>query len=307
MGTYRIIPMKLQRKVISVFFGLLISVLIVISLFFSTILLTSYADLEEQYVLKDLDQTVKKLNDEYSILSAMVSDWAPWDDTYNFVKGNDPKYIESNLQSSAFDNLNLNLIVITNNKGDIIFSGAYDLQNKTVVSEPDFFIGHLDLNHPLMNMSDPHHVTAGILILPEDPMILASQPIVHSDFSGQPQGVVIMGRYLNKVEISRLAMLTRPSLTFTRIDYQKVSQTFVSFIRNNSGSAPGIVQQLNINQIAGYALVKDIYGDDVLILQITEARDIYRQGVNTTVQVLLIIFFSGVFLGLVEVILLDRF
>jgi PAS domain S-box-containing protein len=307
LGTYCAILMKLQKKTLMVFVVLLISVLVVISIFFSTILLASYSALEVQYVEKDLDQAVNKLNDEYLTLSAIVSDWGPWDDTYNFVNGNDPEYIQSNLLVPGFDNLNLNLIVITNSKGEVVYSGAYDLVNKETVPVPAFVQGPLDLTHPLMNMSDPHYITAGILLLPENPMIVASQPIVRSDFSGQPQGVVIMGRYLDKAEISRLAELTRPSLAFTRTDDPALPPDLVLRTRENRGTAPGIIRQLNGNEIAGYALIQDIYGKDALVLQITEARDIYRQGLNTTMQVLLIIILSGVFLGLVVIILLDRF
>ena len=298
--------MKLQEKSLLVFVVLLISVLVVISIFFSTILLASYSALEEQYITKDLNQAVNKLNEEYSTLSALVSDWAPWDDTYNFVNGDEPEYIESNLLSPSFDNLNLNLIIMTNNKGEMVFSGAYDLKEKVMVPVPEVFSGHLDLKDPLMNMSDPHQITAGILMLPEDPMIVASQPIVRSDFSGQPQGVVIMGRYLDKAEIARLSTLTRPTLAFYRTGDPSLSPDLVSQIRENSGSAPGIIRQLNTDQVAGYALVRDIYGNDALVLQITEARDIYRRGTDTTIQVLLILLAGGLFLGLVIVILLDR-
>ena len=305
--TYRAILMNLQKKSLVVFVVLLIAFLLVISVFFSTILLASYSALEEQYIAKDLNQAVNKLNEEFSTMSAIVSDWAPWDDTYNFVNGNEPGYIASNLLTPGFDNLNMNLIVITNSRGEVVYSGAYDLQNKVMVTVPAFFSVRLDLKAPLMNMSDPHYITAGILMLPEGPMIVASQPVVRSDFSGQPQGVVIMGRYLNREEISRLAELTQPSLAFTRTDDPAVSFNLVSRIRDNSGSAPGIIEQLNRDEIAGYALIKDIYGNDALILQITEARDIYRRGTDTTVQVLIIILAGGLFLGLVIVILLDRF
>jgi PAS domain S-box-containing protein len=298
--------MKLQEKSLLVFIVLLISVLVVISIFFSTILMASYSALEEQYITKDLTQAVNKLDEEFSTLSAIVSDWAPWDDTYNFVNGNEPGYIESNLLTPGFDNLNLNLIIITNNNGEMVYSGAYDLQNKVMVPVPAFFSGKLDLTNPLMNMSDPNQITAGILMLPEDPMILASQPIVRSDFSGQPQGVVIMGRYLDKAEIARLSTLTRPTLAFYRTGDPSLSPDLVSQIRENSGSAPGIIRQLNTDQIAGYALIRDIYGNDALVLQITETRDIYRRGTDTTIQVLLILLAGGLFLGLVIVILLDR-
>ncbi len=299
--------MKLQKKTLLVFVILLISVLAVISIFFSTILLASYSALEEQYIEKDLDQAVSKLDDELFTMSSIASDWGPWDDTVDFVTGNDPEYLNSNLQPYGFDNLNLNLIVLTDTRGEILFSGAYDLGSKVMVPVPIVFSGQLGPDNPLMNMSDPHQVVTGILMLPDDPMLVVSQPIVYSNFSGPPQGVVIMGRYLNKAEISRLAELTRPSLTFTRTDDPALSPDLVVRIRENRGSAPGLVRQLNGNEIAGYALIPDIYGKDALVLQITEARDIYRQGLNTTMQVLLIIILSGVFLGLVVIILLDRF
>jgi len=298
--------MKLQKKSLLVFVVLLIAVLIVISVFFSTILLASYSALEEQYVAKDLNQAVNKLNDELFTMSSIASDWGPWDDTVDFVNGNDPNYLNSNLKPYGFDNLNLNLIVLTNTKGEVLFSGAYDLKNKVMVPVPAFFSGQLDPKNPLMNMSDPHQITTGIVMLPDDPMLVVSQPIVHSDFSGPSQGVVIMGRYLNKEEIARLAELTRPNLTFTRIDDPALSPNLVLRIRDNSGSAPGIIQQLNMDQVAGYALIRDIYGNDALVLQITETRDIYHQGINTTVQVILIILAGGLFLGLLVIFLLDR-
>jgi PAS domain S-box-containing protein len=239
-------------------------------------------------------------------MSSIASDWGPWDDTVDFVNGNDPEYINSNLQSFGFDNLHLNLIVMTNTKGELLFSGAYDLQNKVMVPLPAFFSGQLDPNNPLMNMSDSHHINAGILMLPDAPMLVVSHPIVQSDFSGSPHGVVIMGRYLNKEEIARLAELTQPTLTLTRTDDPVLSPDLVSHIRDNSGSAPGIIRQLNGDQVAGYALIKDIFGNEALVLQITEARSIYHRGIDTTVQVILIILSGGLFLGILVIFLLDR-
>jgi sensor domain CHASE-containing protein len=122
--------MKLQKKSLLVFVILLIAVLIGISIFFSTVLLASYSALEEQYIAKDLNQAVNKLDDELFSMSSVISDWGPWDDTVEFVNGRDPNYLKSNLQPYAFDNLNLNLIVITGTKGEVIFSGAYDLKTR---------------------------------------------------------------------------------------------------------------------------------------------------------------------------------
>jgi PAS domain S-box-containing protein len=299
--------MKLQEKVLIFFVSLIIAVLVVTSLFFSTIILANYNTLEDKYTEQDLIQAVNKLNEEYTTLSAIISDWGPWDDTYDFIMGTKPDYIRSNLQPTSYDNLNMNLIVVANASGHIVYAGAFDLGNRTVVQVPAFFSKTLDPASPLMNMSDPHASTAGILMLAENPMIIASIPITRSDFSGPPQGVVIMGKYLDKPEIGRLATLTRASLEFTTVGDAALSPDLIPQIRSAQSSAPGLIVRQSEDQITGATLIADIYGNDALVMKITEPREIYRQGKNTTMQVLFLILFIGICVGLLGIFLLDRF
>ncbi|MDD1686014.1 MAG: PAS domain S-box protein [Methanoregula sp.] len=285
---------------------MLIAVFFTAGIFYSTIILASYTSLEEQYIRQDLDQAVNKYQDEIGSLSLTASDWGPWDETVYFVNGNAPDYISSNLHSFGYENLDLNLIVITNTRGEILYSGAYDIQKHSMVPVPSFFSGTLDPRNPLMNMSDPHYVTTGILMLPEDPMLVVSQPIVYSNFSGRPQGVVIMGRYISQVETSRLTKLTRLTLTFKRIEDRSVSPDIISRLRQYSGTSPGIIIPLNNDEVAGYSLIRDIYGNDALILEITEPRDIYHQGITTTLQFILLILAACLVLGLGIIFLMDH-
>ena len=57
-------------------------------------------------------------------------------------------------------------------------------------------------------MSNPRGESEGILMLSGTPVLVASRPVVHADFSGNPQGVVIMGRYLDQNEMNRLSRAT---------------------------------------------------------------------------------------------------
>ena len=175
-----------------------------------------------------------------------------------------------------------------------------------MVPVPVSFSTRLDPTDPLMNMSDILKETKGILMLPENPLLVVSQPIIYSDDSGPAQGVLIMGRYLTNEEISRLRNLTRPSLTFKPVDDPSLSPDLVSLIGKKNSHVPTYIKALNSEQVAGYALIHDIYGNNSLILQITETRDIYHEGLNTTRQVILIILAGSFFLGLVIIILLNR-
>ena len=300
--------MKLQEKTSLVLVVLLILAIAVISAFITVISLSSYSALEQEYIIQDIDQAVNKIHEESTTLSSLVSDWAPWDDTYNFINGDKPEFIKNNLlpETAAYKNLRLDLIIITNSQGDFAYAGAYDSKNDTMVPVPESITQHLTSESPLMNMTDPHGATAGVLMLGESPMIVASRPVVHTDFSGTPRGVVVMGRYLDDDEVAHLATLTHPSLQFILVQDPLVSPSLLSDLMENDRKNPEVVRISDRNTIGGYALIRDIYGNDALVLQITQPRDIYQQGVDTTFHFILI--FLAVFLvfGVVTMLILDR-
>ncbi|MFA6225245.1 MAG: CHASE4 domain-containing protein [Methanoregula sp.] len=136
--------MKLQQKAALIFIALLIILMTLVSVFSSIVILSSYTDLEQQYTVKDLQQAVTRIDDETTTLSTIVSDWGPWDDTYNFVKGTKPDFIQVNLPPDTFDNLRLNVGIITYRNGDIVYSGAYNFSSKTMVPVPDDLVAQLD-------------------------------------------------------------------------------------------------------------------------------------------------------------------
>jgi PAS domain S-box-containing protein len=300
--------MKLQEKTSLVLVILLVLVIVVISAFITIISLSSYSALEQEYVSRDINQAVNKINDESATLSSLVSDWAPWDDTYDFINGDKPDYIKNNLlpETAVYKNLRLNLIVMTNNQGDIVYAGSYDSQNNTMVPLPESVRQQITLQSPLLNMTNPYGSTAGLLMLPESPMIVASRPIVHTDYSGSPRGVVIMGRYLDTVEVAHLATLTHSSLQFTRVDDPLIISSLLPAFQTSDNKYSDIIRTLGPHTIAGYSLLKDIYGNDALVLQITEPRDIYQQGINTTYQFILILLAVCLGFGLVIMVILDR-
>lgn len=55
-----------------------------------------------------------------------VRDWAQWDDTYAFVKTRDPAYVESNLTPAILADLEMDLMVILNTEGEVVWGRASD-------------------------------------------------------------------------------------------------------------------------------------------------------------------------------------
>lgn len=175
-----------------------------------------------------------------------------------------------------------------------------------MVPVSESFKQQITLQSPLLNMSDPHGVTAGVLMLGENPMIVASRPIVHTDFSGIPSGVVIMGRYLDPAEVSYLASLTQPSLQFVRVKDPTLPPTLLSELEARGTDDTPVILTSGRTNVSGYALIKDIYGNDALVLQITQPRDIYQQGISTTIEYILIILAICLAFGVAIILIIDQ-
>jgi len=298
--------MKLQQKTALIFTGFLIVLMIVVSVFSSLVILSSYSDLEQQYTKKDLGQAVTRIEDETRTLSAIVSDWGPWDDSYNFVRGTKPGFIQANLAPETFNNIRVNVIVFAHRNGTLVYAGAYNFSSGRIVPLPEDLVIHLTPESPLLDVSDPRNDKRGIILLSDHPMIIASRPIVRTNFSGEPVGVVIMGRYLDDTEVGRLAGLTRPSLRLSLLNDSALPDPLMQELRDKKTLDGGIVRPLDRDIIAGYAILRDIYGNDALVLSISDPRSIYQQGLTTTMRFIGIILFTGLVFGLAVMVLLDR-
>jgi|GEM_PF-7129853 len=86
-----------------------------------------------------------------------------------------------------------------------------------------------------MDVTDARHSTTGIIVTPTYPMIIASRPLTHTDFSGTPVGFVIMGRYLDAGEIARLSELTQPTLSVTRSDDPAIPGEILPLLKSLEG------------------------------------------------------------------------
>lgn len=195
--------MTLQKKVlltIGVTIVCLIVILFVISQIF---ILSSFSELEEQNTHQNVERVMIALSDEVSAMDVTCNDWAAWDDTYAFIEDRNEEYIESNLVDGTFTDLGLNFMLFINTSGQIVFGKAMDLQNEEEIPVPQSFLEHLSPNAPIINPPDVESSITGIVLLPapEDPMLIASRPIITSEDEGPIRGTLIMGRYLDTAEI----------------------------------------------------------------------------------------------------------
>ena len=269
-----------------------------------TFLLGNFANLEKHMVLQNVDRVQLALSSDIDQLNSTVSDWAPWDDTYRFMMDRNRNYINRNLDVETLSNLRLNLVLFIDPSGQLVFAKAVDFQSKSELPIPLNLLNNLFSKGNLVchNESDKFK---GIVLLPEGPLLISSQPILTSTSKGPVRGTLIMGRYLDS-ELKHLSELTQLPLNSSRVNGVNMSSDFAVAQSVLSKERPVLIKPLSENSIAGYTLEQDVYGDPALILRADMPRDIYRQGQTTSYYHFLFILLNGLIFAAVILLLLDR-
>jgi sensor domain CHASE-containing protein len=87
-----------------------------------------FARLEIREVEAQVHRVQNELNATLANLETTAADWAPWDDTYQFVQDADPAYVKNNLVDSTFTNLRLNFMFFFNSRGELVYGRCFDLE-----------------------------------------------------------------------------------------------------------------------------------------------------------------------------------
>jgi PAS domain S-box-containing protein len=270
------------------------------------VLLRSYGELEEQDTRQNLERAVSALTDDLDSLGRAASDYSAWDQTYAFIHGGNPNFVKSEFPVETFLRLRLSLAVLLDNSGKTIFEQAADLHRGVLTPIPLGLKQSFSLDSLLTHHSRANSKIEGILLLPADTLLVTSQPIITSRGGGPVAGTVLMARTLDAEEVERLGKVTHLALSMRRFDDATMPD---DFLRARSTAAEGhhtFVRRLDANTIAGYALIKDIYGKPVLLLRVTLPRVIYQQGQTSLLHFMILLVVAALVFAGVALLVLER-
>jgi len=299
--------MNLRRKTFLIVTVALIIMTLVVYAGAQLILLDNYEALEKQRAEVNVKRCLSALSNELSELGSTAGDWAAWDDTYAFIQDANDNYVESNLVDGTFANLRLNMMLFINSIGNVVYGKAFTLQNMTETPVPQDLLQLLSANAFLWHHPDTESSLTGIVPLQEAPLLIASKPILTSQSEGPIQGALIIGRYLNSEEIENLEKTIYLPVVITPFNESETQIAFQSLYSSPPfEDTPIFTRQLNADTMSGYALINDVYGEPSFMLRVDMYQDIYRQGIISVAFFILALLGSGVLLGLVAILIVEK-
>ncbi|MEK0179383.1 MAG: response regulator [Oscillatoriales cyanobacterium] len=320
--------MQLRKKTLLIVGAALICLIVVLSATASTILLHDFHNLEAQYVRQDVARALDALDDDLSNLDTTARDYAEWDDTYSFVNTHTQDFVKSNFVDSTFVYLRLNLLMVLDSQGRVVFSKGFDLKSQAETPIPQSLQEHLTaaLIEPGADAGDGMPlVKTGVITIPEATLLISSKPILNSNEIGPRRGTLILARYLDNTEIELLSELTHLSVDFRlpTLDFKVGATSYygpdtnrtvnsqpelenLKFKISNLKSVEILVEPLSKSLVAGYALIRDIHGNLALMLRVEVDRVIYSQGQATLELFTLSILAVGLVFSAIALILLEK-
>jgi sensor domain CHASE-containing protein len=209
--------MTLRKRTLLTIGAIGLFLMVVLYTLSSTILLHSFTQLEKEDAQQGVERALAVWENALNELRLAARDWAFWDATYEFVQNGNAGYVNSNLVPQTFNNLRINLLLLVNPSGKIVFGAGFDLQNQMAAPIPP---GITDYVSPggLLQRTSAKNDMSGIIVLPDHVLLVTSWPILPTSETGESRGVLIMGRYLDEIEVERLARLTGVSVKILRFD-----------------------------------------------------------------------------------------
>jgi sensor domain CHASE-containing protein len=186
--------------------GVLVGILFLFLLFTSKfILLNGFARLEEREVTQNLERASSGLSNELAQLDTVAGDYAGWDESYRFIRDCNEAFVKTNLSNAMFPKLRVNLVFYVDLSGRIIYEKAVDSKNGRTIALPAGMRAHISGNSLLVRHETTESKKAGVLLLPEGPLLVVSRPILTSEYKGPVRGALIIGRFLDSGETARLS------------------------------------------------------------------------------------------------------
>jgi two-component system, NtrC family, sensor kinase len=281
--------MRLSIKILIIICGIFLVSAALFHSLATNIILGSFAQLEEKDINTDLKRVRNVLDKDMDGLKAIGGDWGAWNETRDFLKDLNQNYKDSNLTLSTFSNLNINYVLYFNLSGELIYSSGFEFgKDSKEIPVPDGLIKQIRNQRSFFTHANAKDAKTGILLLQDDMIMITAWPVSNNEMEGAVSGTIVMGRDFDDNELNSIEDRTQLKLVLERTDSGNLPADFIEARKGLAKDENQAINRDHPNVVSGYCFIKNIYGEDALILRVSTSRDIYNQGKKTTDYFLLV-------------------
>jgi len=318
----------LRKKTILLISVMMLSLLGSLFYISTKILLQGYVRLEEQEIMHHMERLQLMMNYELHRLDQLAHNYASWDDTYNYMAKKNSNYINDNMYDQNFVDLDINLLILVDSQGKIIWGKGYNIETRRAEPIPAKLIEYISRDQLFLYNDDKKTIgkMQYTVMLPEGFLFIAARPIFPSK-DNEPilpryRGTLIMAHFFRSDLQARLAKLSQIPFVIKRLDQPLPKDFMVAFQTIQNFSHPHIknitignvisdnkyiyLQLTDKHTLLGYALIYDTLGYHSLIMRISLDRYVYTQGKFTLYTLSLLVIVASIIFTILFLVVLQK-
>ncbi len=210
---------------------------------------------------------------ELSRLERSARDWASWDETWAYARGEDAGYVARNVYDGVLENLGLDLIAIVAADGSV----RLVRMRKADAAPPEPIQTLLGPDGAWREPQRSDRAQQGLVRTASGPLAFVALPIHHSQPDGaEPSaGVLVFGRFLDAGFVAELQRILRVELSLHAPEDPAMPD--IAQALRHLGNDSVHVLLLDDTRLATHAALRDLWGQPVAVLRAVTERSAHAQ------------------------------
>ncbi len=297
--------LSLQKKVSLSLLAVMAAFGLLSYLILNAVITPAFENLENEAAQTDLIRAQRAIQADLDTLSANAGDWAPWDDAYKYALGENPSFISINADIPTLVNLDLNLMAFYDLEGALLWGQLLESGETADLAGLGVFEEGSPRTAQLISHSSIDAEISGLIQTNMGPMLISSMPILQTGEVGPIGGTLVMARFLDESRVWRLSEQTEVdfsavSVADVEVDYRRP----LVALSNREGDT--VYHETTERSIFSYGLLRDVFGDPIIILEARTPKEISALGRQTVNGTLLFLSLAGIITAVVAWVMLRK-
>ncbi len=249
--------------------------------------LVNVTDIESRDVDMQSQQLQRGFATELQDLYSVMGDYAIWNDTAEFARGNRPDFFARSLNAGALVRLDIDTFLVLDRNLEVRASLALDasaVQEYEIPPDPELLAamrqavtsGQLNTNSDSLS---------GIVQRARGPALFAVRPIFDSAGTGQPQGWIAFARAFTPAVVERMGRFSPWPVTgfpVANLDRSGLPEEIREWVRQSPLTSNLKTRTAGRNNLNGYLILRDQVGTPIWLVQLEIPRSAFAQATRTT-------------------------
>ncbi|MFA5264032.1 MAG: CHASE4 domain-containing protein [Opitutaceae bacterium] len=293
--------LSLQQKAWGITTLVIAALAIILTVSVRHTLKSSFDRLERNEIADSAERLQRALALVIDSIERSNRDNATWGDTYKFILNPSHQYYDTALNDTVFANLDVNAILIFNQKASLVAGRTCKEGEQSVAANPKKWE---DIFGTFAEASAQGSGSAkkGLLRLPEGLAVFSCLPILKDDGSGPPRGSLIHMRYVDDRLIQKLQSLTNLHISIHGMDSSSQDPLETALAASTDSIVP--MAPISEQTMSFHLPLRDALNHPVAYMHVTTGREIHGQGSKAMILLIGGIVCIGAIAGLVIIWLL---